>query len=46
MYEQEMIQIPFEKENPFPSHQENSKMSDDQILSIAHFLKPKLTFKK
>lgn len=44
MYEQEMIQIPFENENSFPSHQESSKRSDDEIPSIVHFFKTKINF--
>lgn len=41
MCEQEMIPIPFEKENSLPWYQESSNMSDDQISSIFHFFKTK-----
>lgn len=46
MYGKEIILIPFEKEYTFLSHQKSSKIFDDQIPSIFHFLKLKLTFKK
>lgn len=37
--------IPFEKENLFPSHQESSKMSDDEIPLIFYLLKMKINLK-
>lgn len=45
IHEQEMMLIPFEKENLFPSHQESSKMSDDEIPLIFYLLKMKINLK-